>query len=294
MTDQGHRSVRYYKKALPMPLWRRLLRMQQQRIYERFTGYFPPAPSLRIVDIGVNGDLERADLHLLESRYPYLSAIVACGLEAPDQFRRGLPDVRYVQVARGEPLPFGDREFDIAFCSAVIEHVGSREDQRRFLAEVLRVARGAFLTTPNRWYPVELHTLLPIIHYLPSPIYRRVYRAVGFDFFSREENLNLLDRAALRALVPPARSVRIDTASFLGLPSNLLLVARDCSGPFDEDGMLAQDGVHSGDRRSRVHRMRAGPQAAGEPSRGRLRRHVVWRRRAEIDWFRCWPGGHQG
>jgi SAM-dependent methyltransferase len=227
VSEQRHRSVDYYRKALPMPLWRRLLRRQQQRIYDRFARHFPPTPALRVVDIGVNGAHQRRELHLLESRWPYPASIVACGLEPPDNFTRCVPEARYVQAARGAPLPFADREFDVAFCSAVIEHVGDRAAQRRFLADVLRVARGAFVTTPNRWYPVELHTLVPVVHYLPAPVYRRVYRALGFDFFAREENLNLLDRAALRALVPPGRTVAIETASFLGLPSNLLLVARD-------------------------------------------------------------------
>lgn len=227
VTEEGHRSVHYYKKALPMPLWRRLLRTQQQRIYERFTSYFPPTPELRIIDIGVNGDLDRPEIHFLESRYPYRASIVACGLEEPDKFNACYPEVRYVQLQRGEPLPFAEREFDVAFCSAVIEHVGNRDNQRWFLSEVLRVAAGAFVTTPNRWYPVELHTLVPFLHYLPTTLYRRVYRALGFDFFSREDNLNLLDRQALQAMVPPARRVRIDTHDFLGLPSNLLLVAQD-------------------------------------------------------------------
>ena len=40
----------------------------------------------------------------------------------------------------------------------MIEHVGGEEEQRRFVAEVLRVGRRAFITTPNRWFPIEVHT----------------------------------------------------------------------------------------------------------------------------------------
>jgi hypothetical protein len=110
----------------------------------------------------------------------------------------------------------------------VIEHVGSRERQRAFLAEVLRVARMAFIGTPNRWYPVELHTLLPLLHYLPHAFYSRVYRALGFDFFSRQENLNLLGRRELEQLLPAERrdGVRVLSHRFLGIVSNYFLVVR--------------------------------------------------------------------
>ena len=72
-------------------------------------------------------------------------------------------------------MPFADGEFDIVFSNAVIEHVGGREQQRRFVEESLRVAQRAFVTTPNRWFPVEVHTRLPLVHWLPDPVAHRAY-----------------------------------------------------------------------------------------------------------------------
>ncbi len=92
------------------------------------------------------------------------------------------PSARYVQGDALE-LPFADGEFDVVFSNAVIEHVGGREQQRRFVEEALRVARRAFITTPNRWFPVEVHTLLPLVHWLPdsalAPGLRPRAQAVG-------------------------------------------------------------------------------------------------------------------
>lgn len=226
MPDDGHRSVHYRKKAVPERLWRGTFDRQRDRIYARFAAYFPPDPARRIVDLGVNGSWDRPDRYFLEPRYPHPAQIVACGLEPPDAFRSCFPATRYQQVVRDEPLPFADGEFDLAFSNAVIEHVGDRAAQRRFLAEALRVARAVFLTTPNRWYPVELHTMVPLVHYLPTAAYRRIYRRLGFGFFADERNLNLLDRAALAALVPPGVRAEIAEHRFLGLPANLLLVVR--------------------------------------------------------------------
>ncbi len=206
-----------------MSVWRQVLATQQQALYERFEQLFPPRKTLRIINIGVNANLSEAHQYFLESRYPYLESVVGCGLESAEHYERFFPTATYCQVQRDAALPFEDGEFDIAFCSAVIEHVGSRGNQRRFLADTLRVAKSAFVTTPNRWYPVELHTLVPFLHYLPTRMYRRLYQTMGFDFFSREENLNLLDESALAKLVPRGRAFKIHTHKFLGLPSNLLL-----------------------------------------------------------------------
>jgi DNA polymerase III alpha subunit len=114
-------------------------------------------------------------------------------------------------------------QFDVGFCNGVLEHAGSRDAQRRFLAELLRVTKRCFLATPNRWFPVELHTRLPLLHWLPAPLFRRLLRALGLAFYAEEENLNLLTARELLALLPPGRRARLSYNRFLGLPSNLIL-----------------------------------------------------------------------
>lgn len=226
MTDEStarHESVQYRRKALPIKLVRRILRRQQSRVYDVFARTFPPTPELRVLDLGVNGSLTEPEQHFFEWEYPYKSQVVAAGLEPPDVFHSCYPEIRYVQTSRERRLPFSDDEFDLVFCSAVVEHVGSRERQQEFLSELARIAHAAFVTTPNRWYPVELHTVLPLVHYLPTPWYRAVFRTLGFTFFADEANLNLLDATSLRSIVPEGVQAQIDRRRFLGFTSNLLL-----------------------------------------------------------------------
>ena len=224
MATGEHESSQYTKKALPMSMVRRILLRQQHRVYQVFERRFPPKPELRILDLGVSASLTRRELYFFEDLYPHKERIVAAGLEDGELFRGLFPEVEYVQVKRESRLPFEDGSFDLVFCSAVLEHVGSREEQKKFLEDVMRVGRSAFLTTPNRWFPVELHTVLPLVHYLPTPWYRRIFRLLGFDFFSREENLNLLDRRSLASLVPEGTPVEVVSHRLFGFTSNLLLL----------------------------------------------------------------------
>jgi hypothetical protein len=107
------------------------------------------------------------------------------------------PDVKFIKVD-GRDLPFANNTFDFVHSSAVLEHVGSRNQQARFLREAWRVARkGVFVTTPNRRYPVEFHTVLPLTHWLPVSLYRKMLLALGYGFFADQNNLNLLSGGSL-------------------------------------------------------------------------------------------------
>lgn len=65
-------------------------------------------------------------------------------------------------------LPFPDDSFDYVVSNAVIEHVGGPDRARLMLSESRRVARkAAFHTTPDRWFPIEVHTQVPLLHWLP-------------------------------------------------------------------------------------------------------------------------------
>jgi hypothetical protein len=89
------------------------------------------------------------------------------------------------------------------------------------VADCLRVARrGIFLTTPNRWFPVEFHTQLPLLHWLPNDAYRPIYRAIGLEFFCRQGD-DLMNSARRH----PDWRFAIRFGRLLGLNSNLILCA---------------------------------------------------------------------
>lgn len=154
--------------------------------------------------------------------------MTALSNEDAQWLEKAYPGLEFV-LGDGRNMPFEDNSFDLVFSNAVIEHVGSLQQQERFLLESVRVARKhIFLTTPNRWYPIELHTLLPFVHFLPKQVHRKILRLLGHDFLAGEENLNLMDIASIKRLLHKngIYNYTIETISFFGLPSNICVYIR--------------------------------------------------------------------
>jgi hypothetical protein len=87
-------------------------------------------------------------------------------------------DLRGCRLIRGDAtdLPFDNDSFDIAHSNSLIEHLGTIERQATFAGEIRRVARGIWVQTPAKNFPIECHTLDPVVHYLPVEWQRRLLR----------------------------------------------------------------------------------------------------------------------
>lgn len=122
--------------------------------------------------------------------------------------------------ADGRRLPFRDGAFDYVVSNAVIEHLGGPAGARALLSESGRVARTGWVhTTPNRRFPVETHTGVPVAHWLPTRPRSAVFRAVGIDF--PPQRYWLFTRRSVARLAPAASVFSLDRVR----PSMTLLVA---------------------------------------------------------------------
>ena len=216
-----------YNLAKPDSLAVRIGGRVRNQMFAAFMRRLDPTPQETILDVGVTGDRQYSVSNYFEELYPFKANITAAGVDDASFLESLYPGMKFVH-ANALALPFDNGAFDLVHSSAVLEHVGSFQNQTKMIAECLRVARrGICLTTPNRWFPVEVHTSLPLIHWLPPSLYRPLFRALGYGFFAAEENLNLMSRRQLHAAVSGIAGWKFEIvpAKLLGWTSNLMLFA---------------------------------------------------------------------
>ena len=184
--------------------------------YRLFSDLCGLRPRDRIIDVGAGWG---AALERFNTENP----IVAVDLKPDSRGWLGNPNVT-VMEADGTNLPFGDREFDVAFSNSVIEHVPPSL-QPAFAKEIGRVADRYFVQTPNRYFPVEPHYQLPLFQFLPERARRALNKrfTLGWQPKGEWEEINLLSVRDMRRLFPDAE---VHRERVLGLTKSLIAVRR--------------------------------------------------------------------
>ena len=227
MSDAGHADEKYYQAMPSRSLSERLVIAARDRIYEDFIRCCRPTPRDTILDIGVS-DVVNDAANMLERKYPHPERITALGLGEGDEFRAAFPQTAYVRIEPNQRLPFADKSFTIATSNAVLEHVGSVRHQAFFVSELMRVARKVFISVPNRYFPIEHHTAIPLLHFWDYS-FALACRVRGKSEWADETNLILMSKDRLRPLAP-AGAVIAHTGLRLGpFSSNLLLFIDDAT-----------------------------------------------------------------
>ncbi len=120
-------------------------------------------------------------------------------------------------------LPIADDEFDLIYCSSVIEHVtvakekvwettsqiefkkAAWERQTELANEIRRVGKQYFVQTPARSFVIESHTWLPLVAFLPRPMLIKTMRQANkFWIKKAAPDFNLLDKQQMHKLFPDA------------------------------------------------------------------------------------------
>ncbi len=216
----------YYKHTGGSKIASRFSTNARKRMFRIFTERFSPYPSMKVLDVGVTSDRGNIESNYFEQFYPFKDQITCVGTEDAAWLEDEYPGLRFQRIEPHTRLPFEDSYFDVAFSNAVIEHVGNSVSQSDFISELLRVSKGIFITTPNRWFPIETHTMLPLIHYLPATCWRACLRLLGYEYYSHESNLHLLDKRGLMELFAIKEQIELIEIKTLGFVSNLVAVTK--------------------------------------------------------------------
>ena len=93
-----------------------------------------------------------------------------------------------------EKLPFPNSSFDLVISNHVIEHVKNADMHLSEISRVLKKDGLAYLATPNRLWPREVHNKVYFLHYLPPLIFNVILKSMG----KHHEDVYLLTWRALR------------------------------------------------------------------------------------------------
>jgi SAM-dependent methyltransferase len=193
-----------------------LSRISRERKLRLFYEWMKPVDGMWILDVGAEvADNPTVDVQLIDG-YPWKSCVCAVNIreESVARIKRRYPQI---DARRGDArsLPWPDKFFDVVYSNAVIEHVGGEEDQRRMAAEIMRVGKRWFVTTPNRWYPFEFHLRLPLVTWLPRHGYLWFGMLVHYNHVRRRyvfghkvDGLRLLTMSECRRCFPGSNIVK--------------------------------------------------------------------------------------
>lgn len=203
--------------------------MKQFRISRarRIKRFFPDIDNRSIADLG--GSLHFWSFVQSEIK-PKQVMIYNIALDRqfnPDNVGRESNNIQ-ASVYDGKHIPVNDKQIDILICNSVIEHVAP-PDRVELAREIKRVARNYIIQTPAKEFPVELHFLMPFLHWLPRPIGRLLAKISPFGLVERNamvtrqlfDETNLLSAREFRRLFPEGHFV---TERFLFLPKSYLII----------------------------------------------------------------------
>lgn len=197
----------------------------------------------RVLDIGYSNREHSPVNNFIEKHFPHPERLTALGVEPHDEFSARYPEVAAVRYDGGR-FPFEDGEFDVVWSNAVVEHVGDASAQTAFLREVRRVGRTAFVTTPNRHFPLDVHTRTPFLHYLPKGAFDRYLRATG-RAWAAGAYMRLLGASELRRMLAEA-----------GLADGEYSLHRNRIGPFTLDFVVIMHAHEAGGAHREENRAR--------------------------------------
>ena len=104
--------------------------------------------------------------------------------------------------------------YDVVHSNSVIEHLYNFENQKKMASEIIRVGQKYIVQTPNKYFFLEPHYLLPFFQFLPNSLKyfiltkTKLSRLKKWDKkFAKQyiEEIRLLSEKEMKTLFPKSK-----------------------------------------------------------------------------------------
>jgi ubiquinone/menaquinone biosynthesis C-methylase UbiE len=205
----------------------KILLNYREFFFKVFEDNIPYTKDVKVLDIGTTGSITEQD-NIFIKKFRYKKNLTCLSNQNLDDLKSIYPEVKFI-LSDGRNVELDDNSFEIVHSNATIEHVGTSEDQINFLKECVRVSKKyVFLQTPNKFFPIEFHTKIPLLHFLPDFIFRKILKVIGMNYYSDIKNLNLLSQKDLLNFLKILKinDFKIIKCKLLFFTSNLILIIK--------------------------------------------------------------------
>ena len=183
-----------------------------------------------VLDIGTTSDDKNASSNIVIKNIKNIDKFkcISDQIVNSDFFHKSLNKSITEEFSENELYDFSS---DLVVSNATIEHVGNTLNQKKMLENVIKLTKKIFvITTPNKFYPIELHTKIPLIHWFPKSIYRKILKILGLSFYANEENLNLLSVNELKKMLDNYKIMyEIKFIKLFFFKSNIIIIGKKFS-----------------------------------------------------------------
>ena len=222
----NEKGIYWNKIPILEKLFLKILKFNREELHQIFLKKINYNNNMSILDIGTANTLNKNHNIILSKtkKNKYLCCLTNQILSK--ELIKKYPQIKKVLKGDGKNIKLKNNSFDIVYSSATLEHVGSLKNQIKFVSECYRVSkRFIFITTPNRFYPIDFHTKIPFIHWLPKKIHRNILLILNMKFYSKERNLNLLGVNDIKQILNDSSitKYKIIKRKFLFFTSNIII-----------------------------------------------------------------------
>jgi hypothetical protein len=114
--------------------------------------------------------------------------IFGCGVDNVQSVRKIYKNLKYKKIKPNHKLPYKGNFFSLSISHAVFEHIGNK-NRKFYLSELIRVSEKVFISIPNRYFPIEHHSNIPMLGYLPSKLIYKILIFFNYNLFKSKKTL---------------------------------------------------------------------------------------------------------